>query len=173
MINKIQIRQETMADRAEVYQLIKSAFASAKHSDGNEQDLVECLRQDPAFIDELSLVAQHNNSILGYILFTQIKIGHHLELALAPLAVAPDFQSQGIGSQLILAGHKRACEMGYHYSVVVGEPEYYQRFGYLPARPFGISSPVELPEQYFMVAQLQSGKPYPQGTVEYAKSFNL
>lgn len=93
----IEIRQETKEDYEEVYNVVKIAFETAEHSDGNEQDLVVSLRNSSSFIPELSLVAIQDNKIVGYILFTKIKIGQHEELALAPLAILPEYQKQGIG----------------------------------------------------------------------------
>ena len=83
----IEIRQENNKDYEEVYNVVKMAFESAKHSDGNEQDLVVDLRKSKNFIPKLSLVAIYDDKIVGYILFTKIKIGKSTELALAPLAV--------------------------------------------------------------------------------------
>lgn len=76
------IRQETTSDAFAVYELVKTAFASAEHSDGNEQDLVVLLHKSPAFQPALSLVAEENGKIIGYILFSEIKIG---EKQLLPL----------------------------------------------------------------------------------------
>ena len=114
------IRQESKNDYEEVYNVIKTAFETAEHSDGNEQDLVVALRKSDNFIPELSLVAVMDNKIVGYILFTKIKVDKQEELALAPLVVLPEYQKQGIGRTLIQEGHKKAKELGYHYSVVLG-----------------------------------------------------
>ena len=102
----IEIRKEEKQDYMEVYNVVKTAFETAKHSDGNEQDLVTELRKIKNFIPELSLVAVKNEKIIGYILFTKIEIGNNEELALAPLAVLPEYQNQGIGKALIKEGHK-------------------------------------------------------------------
>ena len=135
------IRQENKNDYEEVYKVIKTAFETAEHSDGNEQDLVVALRKSDNFIPELSLVAVMDNKIVGYILFTKIKIGKQEELALAPLGVLPEYQKQGIGSVLIQEGHKKAKEPGYHYSVVLESEKYYPKFGYIPAKEYGIVAP--------------------------------
>ena len=79
------IRQESKNDYEEVYNVIKTAFETAEHSDGNEQNLVVALRKSDNFIPELSLVAVMNNKIVGYILFTKIKIGKQEELSKIPL----------------------------------------------------------------------------------------
>ena len=104
----LKIRQENIEDYEEVYQVIKTAFETAEHSDGNEHDLVAALRNSNGFIPELSLVAMKENKIVGYILFTKIKIGEYEELALAPLGVLPEYQRQGVGSELIKEGHRIA-----------------------------------------------------------------
>ena len=91
----IEIRQESQKDYEEVYRVVKTAFEMVEHSDGNEQDLVVALRNSDSFIPELSLVAVKEDKIVGYILFTKIKIENHEEIALAPLAVLPEYQKQG------------------------------------------------------------------------------
>mgnify|MGYP005774009047 FL=1 len=89
-----EIRQENQNDYKEVYGVVKKAFETAEHSDGNEHDLVTLLRNSKNFIPELSLVAIEDNKIVGYILFTKVKIGDYEEVALAPLAVLPEFQKR-------------------------------------------------------------------------------
>lgn len=149
------IRQETQADHACVYELVQKAFATAEHRDGTEQDLVERLRKTESFIPELSLVALNGDKIVGYILFTKIRLGMARAVGLAPLAIAPQAQRQGIGMRLMEAGHQIAKELGYEYSVVVGSERYYPRAGYRPASEFGILAPFEVPDQNFMALRLQ------------------
>ncbi len=108
----LEIRQENKNDYEEVYNVVKLAFETAEHSNGNEQELVVALRKSSSFIPEMSLVAVIDNKIVGYILFTKIKIGKYEELALAPLGVLPEYQKQGVGSALIQEGHKIAKEFG-------------------------------------------------------------
>ncbi len=165
------IRQETAKDFDSIYSMIKSSFATAEHADGDEQDLVLRLRKSAAYVPELALVAEKDGVILGYIMFTEIKIGEHTELALAPLAVADTHQKQGIGGALILSGHQIAKDMGYHYSVVLGSEEYYPKFGYISASEFGIKAPFEVPTQNFMAIDLQGDSPKAEGVVEYGEAF--
>lgn len=96
----------------------------------NEQDLVNALRQSVAYIPELSLVTEIDGRIAGHIMFTKVQIGESVQLALAPLSVLPEYQRQGIGSALIREGHKRAGELGYGYSIVLGSEAYYPKAGY-------------------------------------------
>ena len=102
----MRIRQEKPEDYEEVYELVREAFASAEHADGNEQDLVEALRKGDAFIPELSLVAEEGGQLAGHILFTRARVGEVEVLALAPLSVRPAFQRQGVGTALIEEGHR-------------------------------------------------------------------
>ena len=87
----MRIRHEKPEDYEEVYELVREAFASAEHADGNEQDLVEALRKGDAFIPELSLVAEEGGQLAGHILFTRARVGEVEVLALAPLSVPPCF----------------------------------------------------------------------------------
>lgn len=168
------IRQETINDYEEVYNLIKEAFALAEHADGNEQDLVCSLRKNKeAFIPELSLVAEKESEIVGHILFTKMKVGNDTVLALAPLSVKPKYQKQGIGTALVLEGHRIAKEMGYGYSVVLGSETYYPKMGYLPAKDFNITVPTGIPSENYMAIRLCPNAKQISGDVSYAKEFGL
>lgn len=167
----ITIRRETPQDYDAVYEVTKNAFATAEHSDGDEQNLVVRLRKSTAFIPELSLVAEQNGKIIGHIMFTKLKAGNTTQLSLAPLSVAPDFQKQGIGGMLISEGHKIARQLGYEYSILVGHPSYYPRFGYVNAADFGFSCPLELPENVFMAYDLQGKGTIINAAIEYPKEF--
>lgn len=167
------IRQETPADHAAVYEVVRAAFASAERSDGNEQDLVNALRKSAAFIPELSLVAQRDGKIVGHILFTKARIGGTTQLALAPLSVLPACQRQGIGTALIQAGHRIARELGYAYSIVLGSEAYYPRLGYVPASRYGILPPFEVPDTNFMAFPLHAPASQISGVLEYAPEFGV
>lgn len=142
----LEIRQENKKDYAEVYNVIKKAFMSAEHCDGNEQDLVVNLRESNKFIPELSL---------------------------APLAVLPEYQKQGVGSKLIEEGHKIAKKLGYHFSVVLGSEKYYPKFGYVPAVQYEIEAPFEVSSKNFMAKKLNNIDTEIKGVVKYAKEFGI
>lgn len=166
------IREENNKDFNEVYEVIKLAFMNAEHTDNNEHNLVNRLRDGEAFVKELSLVAEDNGKIVGHILLTKIKIGNNEALALAPLAVPPNYQKSGIGSKLIIESHKRAKELGYRSIIVLGYSDYYSRFGYKPASRWGIKAPFEVPDENFMAVELiEDGLKDISGTVNYAKEF--
>ena len=170
---EINIRQETPADYDAVYRLVKEAFATADHSDGDEQDLVVRLRKSEAFIPELSLVAEADGVPAGYILLTKIRVGEETELAAAPLAVAPAFQRKGVGSALIREVERAARELGYRYIVILGSPAYYGRFGYRPAVEYGIHPPFPVGPGYFMARPRLPGAEKLDGTVRYAPEFGI
>ncbi len=171
--NNFVIRQETDRDYAAVYRLIQQAFEHAEHRDGKEQDLVAALRHSTAFVPGLSLVAERKGRLAGYILFTKAKVGQESVLALAPLAVIPEFQRQGVGTALIQQGHHIARRMGFSYSIVLGSETYYPRCGYLPAKEFGIEPPQGIPEENFMAIRLLENARPVGGKMIYAKEFGL
>ncbi len=167
------IRQENEKDFNDVYFVIKSAFSSAEHSDGKEQDLVNALRKSDSFIPKLSLVAEIDNKVVGHILFIEAKVSDQTVLALAPLAILPEYQNQGIGSALIKEGHKIAKELGYEYSIVLGSEKYYPRFGYVPSNKLGIEVPEGIPSINFMAIKLKEDAKPISGAVTYAKEFGI
>lgn len=149
------IRARAPADDGAIYELVKQAFKSSPHASGDEQDLVVRLRKTSAYVPELSLVADADGEIIGHIMFTQIKIGDETQLILAPLAVLPARQKQGVGKALILRGHDIAKRAGYGFSVLVGHPSYYPKFDYRAASAFGLTCAQSVPSECFMACDLQ------------------
>lgn len=167
------IRKEEPRDYETIYSVVKAAFDSAERADGNEQDLVNALRKGEAFIPDLSLVAETDGEIVGHIMFTKAAAGENTVLALAPLSVLPEYQRMGIGISLIKAGHRIADELGYSYSIVLGNPQYYSKAGYLPADKFGIKSPFDVPSENFMACKIKENAPDIHGIIKYAKEFGI
>lgn len=167
------IRKETVADRDNVYYVIKRAFESAEHADGNEHDLVNSLRKEDAFIPELSLVAEEEGKIVGHIMFTKATVDGKTVLALAPLSVLPEYQRKGIGKSLIREGHSLAKQLGYTHSIVLGSEKYYSSEGYVPAEDFGIKAPFDVPRENFMVYMITKNGDDLHGTIRYAQEFGI
>lgn len=171
-----EIRQETEKDYQQVFKLVEEAFRDMEESDHREQFLVGRLRHSPAFVPELSLVADGDGGVVGYGLMTRVSIrSGKLEaesLALAPVAVRPDRQSMGIGSALIRELHARAARLGYKSAVVLGHEGFYPRFGYRKASDYGIAFPFDVPAECCMAAELVAGGLRgTQGMVCYPEAF--
>jgi predicted N-acetyltransferase YhbS len=172
----ITIRQEQPADYPAVFELIEKAFSKLEVSNHQEQFFVERLRKSEGFIPELSLVALLDNKIVGHIVLSKINIKNdekeYQTLILAPVSVLPEFQNQGIGSQLIIEAHKKATELGFKSVILVGHEDYYPRFGYKKAAGFGIKQPFDVPEQNNLAVELvENGLYCVSGIVEYPKYF--
>ncbi|QQK08827.1 GNAT family N-acetyltransferase [Miniphocaeibacter halophilus] len=165
------IRQENNNDYKNIYDLIKFTFEKASYRQGNEHKLVNSLRQGKSYIPELSLVAEINNKIAGYILFTKAKIGNKKILNLAPIVVHPDFQKQGIGKALIEKGHEIAKSLDYTFITVVGYKDYFPKFGYLPASYFGVNPPFFIPDDVFMAIDLDNSTTILKDYIELADEF--
>jgi predicted N-acetyltransferase YhbS len=162
MHSNLIIRKENPFDHNWVIELTEKAFETLEISEHKEGQLVDKLRKAPTFIEELSLVAELNGQVVGHILFTPIIIDNGKQqfqsLVLAPVSVLPVLQKQGIGAQLIRAGHQRAIELGFQSAILLGHPEYYPRFGYKPASIWGIKTHFVLPsDDVFMAVELTEG----------------
>lgn len=173
------IRQEILGDYDRVIELTAKAFEHMPFSEGDEDKLVEKLRKAPNFIPELSLVAELDGQLVGHILFTPLKIENEQEtfesLVLGPVSVLPEFQKQGIGGQLILAGHQKARELGFQSVILIGHPEYYPRFGYKTASGWGLKVAMELPsDDVFMAAELtENALSGVSGTIVFPPEFGV
>lgn len=158
----VNIRQETPDDYLWVVELTERAFKTMPFSDGREGKLVKDLRKSNSFIPELSLVAEIEGKVVGHILFSPVIIDNGIQkfnsLVLGPVSVLPELQHQGIGSQLVLAGHQKAIELGHQSVILVGHAEYYPRFGYRPCSTWNIKSTLSLPsDDVFMAVELLPG----------------
>ena len=167
---EIRIRQEVKEDHKRVYEINKRAFGQE-----NESKLIEKIRKGPNFVPELSLVAEKDNEIVGHILFSKIKIVGESEfetLALAPMAVIPKLQKQGIGGKLIKKGIEKAIELGFDSIIVLGHKDYYPKFGFQQASKWGIKSPFEVPDEAFMAIELtEKALESRAGVVQYPQEF--
>jgi putative acetyltransferase len=166
------IRSETPQDAAGVERVNREAF-------GREQEglLVTAVRLSDVYVQDLSLVAERDGAVVGHVLFSRVRLeGSDVErelLALGPVAVAPPCQRQGIGAALIRAGLERATELGYDGVVLIGHPSYYPRFGFRPARDFGLRTTFAVPDEAFMALPLrEGGLEDSAGTVVYSPPFH-
>jgi putative acetyltransferase len=165
MSKNLSIRPEKEEDVNCINQIIKSAFQQAEPNP-TEHLLVSALRDADALT--LSLVAERDNTILGHIAFSEVTInGEYVSwYGLAPVSVDPEYQNQGIGSTLIEYSLNELRQRGARGCVVVGEPDYYKRFGFVHQDRLLYD---EVPDQYFLVQSF--GKAIPSGKVEYHDLF--
>ena len=147
----ISIRSETPEDYAAVYRVNTLAFERE-----SEAVLVDKLR---VAYSHISLVAVKDGQIVGHIFFSPVSVesedANFMALGLAPMAVLPEYQNQGIGSQLIRHGLKECESQGHNVVFVLGHPNYYPRFGFSPAKAKGIGCEYPVPDEVFMVAELK------------------
>jgi len=168
----ILIRHETAGDYESITQINNAAFGQK-----NEGLLVENLRKTTLFNPQLSLVAEYNSQLIGYILFYPVKIKNDYfefeSLALAPMSVLPEFQNKGIGGILINQGLNAAKELGHKSVIVLGHAEYYPKFGFEPASKWGIKPPFPVENIYFMAQELvPKALDNTGGVVVYPDEFN-
>ena len=162
---------ERKEDHAAIYEVNKLAFNREE-----ESRLVEALRKSSNFIEKLSLVALEDGKIVGYILFTPITIenkGNSFPaLALAPLAVPPEFQNKGIGFELVKHGLRSCSRLKYGIIVVIGNSEYYGRFGFVPASKRRLILPFDVPDEVFLVREnICMALDGVEGLIRYPKAF--
>jgi len=161
------IRPETAEDAAAIRRVHEAAFPTAA-----EADLVERLRDSSKAV--IALVAEDEGQIVGHILFSPVvldPLAGTVGLGLAPLAVLPDYEKHGVGRRLVQNGLAECRAWGAGFVVVLGEPEYYGRFGFEPASEHGLLNEYRA-DQEFMVFELKSGALPPHGTlIKYAPEF--
>lgn len=163
-----ELRPEQPGDERAIYDLVAQAFAPMPFADGDEQDLVDRLRERGELVHPLVAV-DAQGKIIGYIAFSGVTIDHLDRgwFQMAPVAVTPSLQRKGIGSALIETGIGKLREDGAGGVGVVGDPGYYERFGF--RKVAGLQPLGELDAQYFR-AMVLSGE-LPQGIVRYASAF--
>lgn len=163
------IREERPEDILGVRYVNRQAFDSAV-----EADLVDKLRQRHGLI--LSLVALEKAHVVGHILFSPVTVesesSSFTAAALDPMAVLPQHQRQGIGSQLVNVGLEELKKTDYDIVVVLGHPDYYPRFSFSPASNYGIKCEFDVPDEAFMLLELRPGALAERSeTVKYQPEF--
>lgn len=162
-----------MNDIENISRVVKQSFETAQHSDGQEHILVKKLMKSDAFIPELSLGAMVQHQLIAQILFTKATVNQHNVLVLAPLSVLPHYQNKGVGKQLITKGHMIAETLGFQYSIVLGEADYYSKVGYVAAQNYGIYPPFREWNEYFLAYKLDDKALNLNGVVQYPKEFGI
>lgn len=169
------IRDEQPDDPASIREINEQAFGQP-----DEANLVDALRETCSPL--LSFVATTNDRVVGHILFSPVAINNNNQkresdyngpMGLAPMAVRPEFQRQGIGSALVKEGIIRLEAGGCPLVVVLGHPKYYPRFGFVPASTVGLRCIWDVPDEVFMALVLDKGwKSSGSGLVQYHPEFD-
>ena len=169
VVRDVVVRGETAGDYSGIRQVNEAAFGTSE-----EADLVEALRADGDVL--VSSVAELERQIVGHILFSRMLIETPAAMipavALAPMAVAPAYQRQGIGGRLITDGLEALRSLGERIVIVVGHPTYYPRFGFSSERARPLGHP--FPPDAFMALELAPGAlDDTRGWVKYPRAFRL
>jgi predicted N-acetyltransferase YhbS len=143
---EIILRKEQPKDYRIVEELTKEAFWNLHLPGCDEHYLLHIMRNAPCFINDLDYVAEIDGKIVGNIVYTKATIlddndEHHEVLSFGPISVLPEYQGIGIGSKLIEYTKAIAKELGYKAILIYGDPDYYCRFGFVPAETFKIGTP--------------------------------
>ncbi|WP_028661004.1 GNAT family N-acetyltransferase [Nocardioides insulae] len=174
------IRPERAADVAAIRAVTAAAFAAAEHAappveaDGvpGEATLVGWLRADVGWEPRLSLVAEDEGEIIGHVVGTRGRLQDRPALGLGPLSVVPARQGQGIGSVLVHSVLAAADALGEPVAVLLGDPGFYARFGFVPASSMGIEPPDPAWGDYFQARPLAAYDESWRGRYTYAAPFD-
>lgn len=169
-MHPITVRPEAADDARAIDVVHISAFAGEA-----EARLISALRESSSYNRELSLVAELNGRIVGHVLLSRALLRTEGEeknvLVLGPMSVVPSQSHRGIGSELIRASVNLAREKGYGAIIVVGHPEYYQRFGFAPAKEMQVTCNLPAPDDAVTCMEIAEGLLAGGGHVEYPEPF--
>jgi predicted N-acetyltransferase YhbS len=138
MATTLTIRTAFEADRRAILSIVRDAFSTDGRDGGEELDIVNATWNRWETANDLELVALEGGAIVGHVLADYGELAGRPVVGVAPLAVAPSRQGTGIGTALMVELLERAEEAGLPLLVLLGSPEYYQRFGFEPSGPLRI-----------------------------------
>ena len=157
------LRLEQPEEYRAVEELTREAFWGQFGPDCDEHLLVHKLRKAPAFIPDLSYVAQTSQGeLIGHIVFSKAKVvgqdgTTHEVLTFGPLSVLPAYWGKGIGRMLMEHTFAKAKQLDYRAIIIIGHADYYPRFGFVPAREYGIENKAGMDADAFMALPLYEG----------------
>ncbi|HGG57283.1 MAG TPA: N-acetyltransferase [Nannocystis exedens] len=169
---QVEVREELPGESEAIAALNLAAFGQA-----GEGALVDALRAAGALTLSLVATAGGGETIIGHIAFSRVEIsgpaGEATAVGLAPMAVSPEHQRQGVGARLIAEGLARLRAAGHRAVIVLGHPEYYPRFGFVRASVFGLRWEHPAPDEAFMAIELVAGALAGiRGVVRYRREFD-
>jgi putative acetyltransferase len=161
------VRRERLADSAAVDAVHRAAFPTDV-----EARLLGELRRDAGFLPHLSLVAVDGGEVIGHVIATRGRVepGDARALGLGPLGVLPDRQRSGVGTVLVHALLAVAEAAGERLVVLLGDPAWYRRSGFVAASEVGVQPPDPAWGGHFQARVL--AEPAPRGTFRYAAPFD-
>jgi putative acetyltransferase len=164
----VQVRVERPEDASAVARVLEAAFGRP-----GEGHMVDAIRASAAYVPELAFVAEDEGEVVGHVLLSYVELAgsERRLLELAPLAVAPERQREGIGSALTRAALAAADERGEPLVLVLGHPGYYVRFGFRRSDELGLEPPQPAWHAAFMVVPLGAYDPSLRGRVVFPPSF--
>jgi putative acetyltransferase len=160
------IRNETVSDANAILEVTIAAFKTLAISNHTEQFIVNALREAEALT--VSLVAEVGGRVVGHVAFSPVTMsdGNPFWYGLGPISVLPEYQKQGIGTSLVLEGLSVLKGMNGQGCVLVGDPNYYERFGFKNNPDLVYEG---IPQEFFLV--LPFGGQMPRGTVTFHQGF--
>lgn len=162
------VRSALRTDRQAVLALVEAAFTNEGHDGGEEAQIVLDTWRIDAAVEDLELVAVGDDEVVGYVLGARGASAPVGIVGVAPLCVAPCRQGRGIGTSLMMELLRRAEHLSVPALVVLGDPEYYGRFGFEPAGALGvIYEPVGAHDAHFQIKRLPSWDDSIRGPFRY------
>ncbi|MDQ3707774.1 MAG: N-acetyltransferase [Actinomycetota bacterium] len=165
------LRRELPEDHAAIFALHTAAFARGEGKDVPEAGLVDGLRNDGDAITELSLVATLDQ-VVGHVMCSRASVDGRPLLGLGPLGVLPEYQRRGVGQALMHGVLAAADALNEPAVVLLGDPAYYGRFGFVLAEPVGLLPPNPAWVPHFQVRLLSAWDASLRGTFRYAPAFD-
>ncbi|MGH3831730.1 MAG: GNAT family N-acetyltransferase [Pseudonocardiaceae bacterium] len=162
------VRRELPEDSAAIFSV---HAAACRRQDAAEARLVDDLRDDKDVIPGLSLVATVDGKVVGHVVCSHGRVAGHSVPGLCPLGVVPAHQRRDVGSALMHAVLAAADALNEPAVVLLGEPSYYQRFGFVLAEPIGLLPPDPAWVSHFQVRPLHAWDDSLRGTFRYAPAF--
>lgn len=172
-MSEVTIRPEQPEDAGAVHRVLDAAFGTAQGSSGSAESVLHGhLQAAGDVLPTLTFVAELRGEVVGQVTCSQGRLGERPAVGLGPIAVAPRVQRQGIGAALMSAVITTADQAGEPVIVLLGDPEYYGFFGFVPAASLGITAvgPWNRPE--FMARPLHAWRPELSGPFRYAAAFD-
>lgn len=168
----MKIRKVIETDYQNIYDLVKIAFETAEVFDGTEQEFVLKLRSSETYIPDLEFVAEDKDELIGHIMMTKQVVNtdtdRYVGLLVAPLCVKLEYRNNGVGSELMNYACKQAFKLGYKAVFLVGNSEYYKRFGFCQTNVYDIKNNSEIPDQFVLACELE-----PNALLEVRGSINI